>query len=418
MEQQLNAEGSRRTDSIPGADAGSTGGPARGLAQPLTAGIVTAVVGFSGSFAVVISGLRAVGADQHQAVSGLLALCTAMGLLAVGLSIRSRQPISIAWSTPGAALLVSTGRQPGGYSSAVGAFVVTGILLAATGVWGRLGRWVTGIPAPLASAMLAGVLLPVCLTPVRAAVTLPSLSLPAIVTWALLTPFARRWATPAALVVALGTLAVLRHPHLGSFAQLVPTATPTSPTLSVGAVIGIALPLYVVTMAAQNVPGIAVLNQFGFRPPTRPILVSTGTATALCAPFGGYALNLAAISAALAAGPDAGPDPKRRWIASTTAGITYLGLGLTAGVSTALLTAAPPLLIEAVAGLALLGTLGSSLAAAVADSEAREASMIAFAVTASGITVAGIGAAFWGLVAGLAFHSLPRLRRAPARPRA
>ncbi|GAA1905145.1 benzoate/H(+) symporter BenE family transporter [Streptantibioticus ferralitis] len=418
MEQQLRAEARRRNGSTPDARAGSTGDPARGLTQPLTAGVVTAVVGFSGAFAVVISGLRAVGADQRQAVSGLLALCTAMGLLGIGLSIRYRQPISIAWSTPGAALLVSTGRQPGGYSCAVGAFVIAGILLATTGLWRRLGRWVTGIPAPLASAMLAGVLLPVCLTPVQAAVRLPSLSLPAIATWALLTPFARRWATPAAFVVALGSLAVLRHPHLGSFEQLLPTPTLTPAAFSVGAVIGIALPLYVVTMAAQNVPGIAVLNQFGYRPPTRPILVSTGTTSALCAPFGGFALNLAAISAALAAGPDAGPDPKRRWIASATAGATYLGLGLTAGVSTALLTAAPPLLIEAVAGLALLGTLGSALAAAVADSEAREASMIAFAVTASGITVLGIGAAFWGLLAGLAFHSLPRTHRAAARPRA
>ncbi|MCQ4041355.1 benzoate/H(+) symporter BenE family transporter [Streptantibioticus rubrisoli] len=407
MEQQrLRTEDGKRTSRIPASPT------AHGLAQPLTAGVVTAVVGFSGSFAVVVSGLRAVGADQRQAVSGLLALCTAMGLLAVGLSMRHRQPISIAWSTPGAALLVATGRQPGGYPHAVGAFAVTGILLAVTGMWGRLGRWVTGIPAPLASAMLAGVLLPVCLAPVRAAVTVPSLALPAIVTWAVLTPFARRWATPAALVVAVGSLVVLRHPQLGSFARLLPTVTAVRPTLSTGALIGIALPLYVVTMAAQNVPGIAVLGQFGYRPPTRSILVSTGAATTLCAPFGGYALNLAAISAALAAGPDAGPDPKRRWIAAATAGITYLGLGLTAGVSTALLTAAPPLLIDAVAGLALLGTLGSALAAAVADAEAREAAVTAFAVTASGINVLGIGSAFWGLVAGLGLHSLLRERRA------
>ncbi|WP_269859092.1 benzoate/H(+) symporter BenE family transporter [Streptomyces sp. RPT161] len=412
MEQQrLHPADDRQTGRIPE----STSPP--GLAQPLIAGVVTAVVGFSGAFAVVVSGLRAVGADQRQAVSGLLALCTAMGLLAIGLSTRHRQPISIAWSTPGAALLVATGRQPGGYAQAVGAFAVTGILLAVTGMWGRLGRWVTAIPAPLASAMLAGVLLPVCLTPVRAAVALPSLSLPAIVTWAVLTPFARRWATPAALVVAIGSLVVLRHPDLGSLAQLLPTATATRPALSTGAVIGIALPLYVVTMAAQNVPGIAVLNQFGYRPPTRSILVSTGAATALCAPFGGYALNLAAISAALAAGPDAGPDPKRRWIAATTAGATYLGLGLTAGLSAALLTAAPPLLIEAVAGLALLGTLGSALTASVADAEAREAAMIAFAVTASGISVLGIGSAFWGLVAGLGLHSLHGVRRTAARPR-
>lgn len=178
-----------------------------------------------------------------------------------------------------------------------------------------------------------------------------------------------------------------------------------------GALIGIALPLFIVTMASQNVPGMAVLSSFGYRPPLRPILLTTGAATVAAAPFGGHAVNLAAITAALAAGPEAGPDPSRRWIASTTAGVLYLGLGLAAGLATALALAAPPLIIEAVAGLALLGALAGALSAAVAEAELREAAIVTFVVSASQIAPLGISAPFWGLVAGLALLGLRRARR-------
>lgn len=372
------------------------------LGRPVRTGIVAAVVGFASSFAVVVAGLRAVGADQGEATSGLLTLCVAMGVLGIGLGLRYRQPISIVWSTPGAAMLVAAGRQPGGYRYAVGAFVVAGGLMLLTGLSGRLGRLIAAIPAPIAAAMLAGVLLQICLAPARAAVQLPALALPVIAAWLLLSRFARRWAIPGALVVALAGIAWRPGPQGADISgSLLPSLTFTMPAFSVGSLIGLGVPLYLVTMASQNLPGAAVLATYGYEAPMRPVLLSTGAATVLGAPFGGFSVNLAAITAALAAGPDAHPLPERRWIASVTAGGAYLVFGLCAGSATLLLAAAPPLLIEAVAGLALLGALSGALGAAMADPGRREAAMVAFAVSASGITVAGVSAPFWGLLAGL-----------------
>jgi len=367
--------------------------------QPVLAGLVLAVVGFASSFAVVLAGLRAAGASQAQAASGLLALSVAMGLTAVWLSLRHRMPISVVWSTPGAALLASVGGHS--FQAAVGAFLVTGLLLVVTGLSATLTRALRAIPTPVASAMLAGVLVPLCLAPVQAVVRYPAEATPTVLVWLVLTRFARRWAVPGALLAALpGILG-----HSPSYEG--PALVFTTPTLSAGAVVGIAVPLFIVTMAAQNVPGLAMLKSYGYEPPLRPLLTGTGAATVLVAPFGGHAVNLAAITAALAAGPDAGPDRSRRWIASVTGGIAAVALGLSAGLAAGLIESAPPLLIEAVAGLALLGTLGSALQATVGD----EAAIITFVVTVSGIAPLGIGAPFWGLLAGLAFRIAMRRPR-------
>jgi benzoate membrane transport protein len=265
--------------------------------------------------------------------------------------------------------------------------------------------------------MLAGVLLPVCLAPARAVVELPWEVAPVIAVWALLMRFARRWAVPGALVVA--AIAIASAPlDAGGSTRLLPTLAFTAPAFDVGALVSLGLPLFVVTMASQNIPGVGVLASFGYRAPLRPSLVTTGAATVAGAPFGGHAINLAAIIAALAAGPDAHPDPGRRWIASVSIGGSYLVLGLTAGAATTLVTVAPPLLIEAVAGLALFGALGGALAAAAADAERREAAIVTFVVSASSITAAGISAPFWGLAAGLAYLGLHRagaVRREPVR---
>ncbi|GGS62073.1 benzoate transporter [Planobispora rosea] len=381
------------------------------LLQPVLAGVVTALVGFASSFTVVLAGLRAAGADQGQAASGLLALCLAVGGTAIWLSVRLRTPIAVAWSTPGAALLVSTGAVEGGFPAAVGAFVVCGLLIVVAGLFPALGRWISAIPAPIAGAMLAGVLLDLCVAPVRALVEVPGPAVPVVLVWAVLSRVARTWAVPGALLVAIAAIA-LTGPGLGAV-DVRPVAELTAPSWSAPAMISIAVPLFLVTMAAQNVPGMAVLAGYGYRPPLRPLLVGTGLASAVAAPLGGHALNLAAITAALAAGPDAGPDPGRRWIASTTAGISMIVLGLGAGLATALVLLSPPVLIEAVAGLALLGALASAVTAAVAEPEGREAAVVTFAVTASGVTVLGVGAAFWGLVAGGLMTLLHRGRKAP-----
>lgn len=388
-----------------------------GRLQPVLAGVVTALVGFASSFTVVLAGLRAVGADQAQAASGLLALCVATGCCAVWLGLRHRLPLTIAWSTPGAALLVATGPVPGGWPAAVGAFLLTGVLIVAAGLVPALGRAVAAIPGPIASAMLAGVLLPLCTAPVRALVEVPRLAGPVVLAWLVLHRFARRWAVPGALAVAAVAIALTASAPVRT--HLAPTVALTAPTWTVPAVVGLALPLFLVTMAAQNVPGTAVLAGYGYRAPLGSALRVTGLATAFGAPAGGHAVNLAAITAALAAGPDAHPDPDRRWIASVTAGIGMALLGLGAGVATALVLLSPPVLVEAVAGLALLGALAGAVAAAVAEPDAREAAVVTFVVTAAGISLLGVGGAFWGLVVGWLMLLLFRRRTpAPAAPSA
>lgn len=368
--------------------------------QPVLAGVVTAVVGFASTFAVVLAGLRAVGADSRQAASGLLAVCVAAGVTAIALGLRHRLPISIAWSTPGAALLAATGAVDGGFAAAVGAFLVTGVLIVAAGLFPALGRAIAAIPRPVAAAMLAGVLLDLCVAPVRALVDAPLLAAPIVLVWVVLNRFAKAWAVPAALAVTVLVIVLDAPGALRGAAAAAPEVVFTAPAFTWQAMVSLAVPLFLVTMASQNVPGMAVLQGYGYTPPLRGVLLGTGVATAVAAPFGSHAVNLAAITAALAAGPDAHPDPRRRWIASVTAGAGMITLGLGASAATAFVLSSPPLLIEAVAGLALLGALGSALASAVAEADGREAAVVTFVVTASGVALLGVGAAFWGLLAG------------------
>jgi len=372
----------------------------------VVAGTVAAVVGFTSSFAVVLAGLRAAGATPSQAASGLLALSVLMGVACIGLSARHRMPITAAWSTPGAALLVTTGAVTGGWPAAVGAFLVAAALVVLTGLWGGLGRLIAAIPPAVAQAMLAGILVPLCLAPVTATAARPLLLLPTIGVWLALTALGSRWASPAALVTALGT-AVLRTALDGSLPD--PTAwwprlELVVPSLGWQGIIGLALPLWIVTMASQNVPGVAVMASFAYAVPWRSAMTVTGLGSAVAAPAGGHLLNLAAISAALAAGPAAHPDPARRWIAGVSAGSTYVGLGLVSAALTSVVVAAPPGLVEAAAGLALLATLGAALRAALADETTREAAVVTFVVAVSGVTVAGVGAAFWAVLVGLVVH--------------
>lgn len=381
--------------------------------QAVLTGLLAAFVGFASSFAVILQGLGAVGATPEQAASGLMALSIAMGACAIWLSLARRMPISVAWSTPGAALLAAAGPVEGGFAAAVGAFMACGALIVLAGLWRPLARAVSAIPAPLANAMLAGVLLGLCLAPVRAVAQAPVSGLAIVLAWAVMARFARLFAVPVAVLVAAACIAVTSPVSTATMGPLGPTPVFVWPVLSVAALAGIALPLFIVTMASQNVPGIAVLSANGFRPDAGPLLVATGAAGMAAAPLGGHAVNLAAITAALCAGPDAHPDPQRRYWAAVVSGVGYIALGLLAGAATAFVRAAPPVLIEAVAGLALLGAFGGSLMAALSAPRDREAAVVTFLVTASGISVAGIGGAFWGLVAGGAVLALSRWRAAP-----
>ncbi len=376
-----------------------TTAPPASVSHPIIAGIVASITGFASSFALLISGLRAVGATEAEAASGLLVLCVFQGVLAIAMSLRYRMPLSFAWSTPGAALLVAAHRTTGDFRAAVGAFLLCGVLLLATGLWPWLARTMTRIPRPIASAMLAGILFPICLAPVQAAVQLPLLALPPIVVWLVLTRFAPRWAVAAAVVVT-AVAVVLSGPQIAAV-HLVPTVRFVVPSFDPLVLVGLGIPLYIVTMAGQNVPGFAVLRTFGYEhPPARAMLTGAGIATTIGSFFGAYALNLSAITAAMMAGPDAHPDRDRRWIATVSSGCAYLLIGLAAGAATALVAASPPILIEAVAGLALLGALIGSVTAALEDPQHRVVAMVTFLVVASGIQLLNVGSAFWGLIVG------------------
>ncbi|MFM8988673.1 MAG: benzoate/H(+) symporter BenE family transporter, partial [Alphaproteobacteria bacterium] len=370
------------------------------VAPAVAAGLLASFVGFASSFAVVLQGFLAMGATPAQAASGLMAVSVAMGLCAIVLALRHRMPISVAWSTPGAALLASSAMPATGFAGAVGAFLACGALIVLAGTWKPLGRWVSAIPVSLASAMLAGVLLGLCLAPVRAVVQLPALALPIVLAWAAMLRISRLHAMPVA--VAVGALLVAATTELppGFAGTLAPAPVATMPAFDAAALVGVALPLFVVTMASQNIPGMAVLAVNGYRPDPGPLLRMTGIFSLLAAPFGSHAVNLAAITAAICAGPDAHPDPARRWIAACVAGAGYVVLGLLAGAAAAVVSASPPILIEAVAGLALLGSFASALSAALAQPAEREAAAVTFRVAASGFARHGVSGGFWGLLAG------------------
>ena len=373
------------------------------ILQPISAGIVAAITGFASSFALVIAGLQAVGATPGQASSGLLILCVVVAATCMILPLWLRIPISFAWSTPGAALLLAAGATGTfSFSDVVTAFIVCAVLIVLCGLWPALGRWITRIPKPLASAMLAGILFPICLTPfVAIADTSVTLYvLPVVVTWLVLFRLAPRWAVPAAMAVAIVAILVFAGTDWLGDSRIAPHIEFVAPTINPAVIVSIGLPLFIVTMAGQNVPGIVVMNTFGYSVPPRAALVGSGSASVLGALFGGHVINLAAITAALMASPEAHPDKDKRWIATFTSGIVYLLLGLGAGLATALVTAAPPILITAVAGLAVLGALITGITTALEDPKHRVAAIITFLVVASGVVILNIGSAFWGLLMG------------------
>jgi benzoate membrane transport protein len=377
----------------------------------VSAGLVAALVGYTSSFAVVLTGLRAVGASAEQASSGLLVTCVAQTVGIVYLARRYRRPLVLVWSTPGAALLAGTGVVDGGWAAAVGAFALAGLLYVVTGLWPWLGRLIGQIPPAIAQAMLAGVVVELCLAPVEAVVAQPAV-VPIVLAWLVGVRFFSRWAVPVAFVVAaivIGVDLVRRGEGLAA-GTLLPRLDLTTPHLTWAAVVGIAVPLYVVTMASQNVPGVAIMRSYDVEVPWRASLVTAGVGTTVASVAGGHSVNLAAISAALVAGPDGGPDPRQRWRTAQWAGAGYLMLGLASAAIAALVAVAPTGVIETVAGLALLGTLVAALRAAVDPADTREAAVVTFLVAASGIMVGGVGAAFWAILAGLAVHLVLRRR--------
>lgn len=365
----------------------------------IAAGFVTVLVGVASSAAIVFQAAQELGATPAQTASWILALGLALGLTCIGLSLRYRMPVVVAWSTPGAAMLVvSAGDIP--LAEATGAFLISAVLITIAGFSGWFERIIDRIPMALASGMLAGVLLPFGLDVFKSLQTQPTLILSMLITYVLARRFSPRYAVILTLVVGVLVAAasgLLQGPRVAL--QLTRPQWVT-PAFSFASVIGIALPLFIVTMASQNVPGIAVSRASGYPVPVSPVIGWTGLANLALAPLGAFAVNLAAITAAICMGREAHEDPSRRYIAAVAAGVFYLVTGLFGATVVALFAALPKELIVAIAGLALLGTIGNGLATALRDESEREAAIITFLITASGVSLFGIGSAFWGVVGG------------------
>ena len=382
-----------------------------GALQPVLAGLLAALVGYASTFALVLAAFAALGANPAEAASGLFALCLALALLNAIAAWRTRTPLSFAWSTPGAAFLLSLGALQGGFAAAVGGFMMAAALVILAGIARPVARAVAAIPASIANAMLAGILLTLCLAPLKAIELEPALALPIVLTWVVGMVFLRRYAVPLAVLATIIVLALTTRVTPGVLDATLPALAPVLPVFTLDAFLRLSLPLFVITMASQNLPGIAVMKANGYTVAPGPQFLLTGIASAITAVFGGHAVNLAAITAAITAGPEAHPDPAARWPAPVAAGIAYLILGLLAGLAAAFIAASPPLLIQAVAGLALLTSLAGALTNALSVEDERLPAVLTFVTAASGITAFGIGAAFWGLVAGILLLVLLRWRK-------
>ena len=366
-----------------------------------TAGFVAVLVGFTSSVAIVFQAAQAFGATPAQITSWMWALGLGMGLCSLVPSLLLRQPVMVAWSTPGAAVLATAGLA-GGFSmaEAVGAFMVCALLITLAGATGWFERVMNRIPMEIASALLAGVLARFGLEAFAAAQTALPLVLVMLAAYLLARKRLPRYAVVVTLAAAVLFVA-LRGDMRWSAVQL-ELAMPvfTMPHFSLSALVSLALPLFVVTMASQNLPGVAVMRATGYQLPVSRLITMTGLATLVLAPFGAFALNFSAITAAICMGPEAHEDRSKRYTAAASCGLIYVVIGLFGSVITGLLTAFPRELVVAIAGLALLGTIGNGLAMALREEGHREAALITFLVTLSGVVVAGVGSAFWGVVAG------------------
>ena len=382
-------------------------------ASAVVAGFVTVLVGFASASAIVFQAAGAVGASAAQLGSWMLALGVGMGLTCILLSLRYRAPVVTAWSTPGAALLVTSAAGLS-IEEATGAFLVSAALITLVGFSGWFERAMDRIPIPIASGMLAGVLLRFGLGLFTAMSTQLALALGMCLAYFAARRFVPRYAVIAALLVGIVLALVQGLLHVDAVHVALARPVWVTPRFTAGAVIGVALPLFVVTMASQNVPGVAVIRASGYTVPISPVIGWTGLANLVLAPLGGFTVNLAAITAAICMGREAHEDPRRRYVAAVFAGLFYLIVGIFGATVVALFLAFPPELVAAIAGLALLATIGNGLASAVRAENQREPALVTFLVTASGIAPAGIGSAFWGLVAGVVTLAILRAAGRPA----
>ena len=376
----------------------------------VVAGFVAMLVGYTSSLVLMFQAGQNAGLSSGQISSWIWALSIGMALTTIGLSLKYRTPIVIAWSTPGAALLV-TSLPSVPYSDAIGAFVLCAVLLALCGLTGSVDRLLRRVPPALAAALLAGILFRIGIEICAAVQHQTALVLGMALAYLVAKRLWPRYCVLVALVAGLLLAAVLGLLDFHSLRLELAVPVWTTPTFSLAATIGIAIPLFVVAMASQNMPGIAVLRTDGYAVPASPLIATTGLASLLLAPFGSHGINLAAISAAICTGPQAHEDASKRYTAAVWCGLFYGIAGLFGATLAALFASLPGELVISVAALALLGSIMNGLHGALADPGQREPALITFLVTASGLTLAGIGSAFWGLVAGLLASLLLTARR-------
>ena len=365
----------------------------------VVAGFVTVLVGFTSTAVIVFEAAHAVGAGPAQIASWMWALGLGMGLTCIGLSLRYRMPVVTAWSTPGAAMLISSAAGVA-LPEAIGAFMVSGLLIAIAGFSGWFERALNRIPISIASGMLAGVLLRFGLELFIAMKAQFAMVFAMFVVYLLMRRLIPRYAVISAFALGIAVAVLQGSLHLETVHLEFARPVWITPEISASTLIGVALPLFFVTMASQNAPGVAVIRASGYAVPISPVIGWTGVATVILAPFGTFALNLAAITAAICMGREAHEDSARRYMASVSAGFFYILIGLFGATVGALFASFPREVVAAIAGLALIGTIGNSLAAALSDERDREPALVTFLTAASGVTLLGIGSAFWGVIAG------------------
>jgi benzoate membrane transport protein len=376
----------------------------------IVAGLVAVLVSFGGTAVLMVQAGHAAGLDTIHIGSWLGSICFILGLGGLVISLRSRMPIVLAWSTPGAALLV-TALAGVPFDQAVGAFVLAALLTIACGVFGWIDPIMRRVPPEIASAMLAGVLLNFGLGVFTSITEQPALVLAMCAAYLISKRWIPRYAVLVVMVVGLAVASLSGQLQFGHLDWQLTQFTWTTPSFTWQAAISIGIPLFVVALASQNLPGLAILQAYGYRTAASRLVGATGILSLLAAPFGAHSVTLGAITAAICTGPEAHPDPSRRYIASATYGLTYLLLSIAAGAIALFFQALPAALIAALAGLALLSAILGGMTTAMANPDRREAALITLLATASGFSMWGIGSAFWGLLAGLVAHSILSFRQ-------
>ncbi|WP_342555983.1 benzoate/H(+) symporter BenE family transporter [Paenibacillus sp. FSL R7-0652] len=377
----------------------------RDLISPVTAALISVIVNYGGTFILVFQAAKAAGLSPEMTASWIWSISIGVGITGIWLSYRYKEPIITAWSTPAAAFLVSMlAVTP--YSEAIGAYMISAVGFVILGMSGLFERFVRLIPPGIASGLLAGILLQFGISAFEGAKVEPALVILLFTAYIVLKRFTSRYAIVGILVLGLIYLVIMGKTDFSSIQLAVALPVFTAPEFSIQALLGVALPLFIITLTGQYMPGMLVLRNDGFRTSANPILTVTGLGSLIAAPFGSHAFNVAAITAAICTGKDAHEDASKRYIAGIACGVFYITVGIFGVTLAALFLILPAAFIATLAGLALLGTIGGSLANALADPNGRETALITFLATAANVTLFGIGGAFWGLVAGVMAHLL------------